>query len=911
MMHRCPVPLIALLFACVSFFFIETGIAAEPVAQKGILDLEDCDLDSENPVELNGEWEFYWNRLLFPKDFKRSKPPKMTGYIEVPGYWNGYEVDGKPLGGEGYATFRLVVKIAESDRILGLDLPAIHTSYLLWADGRLVAKNGVVGKTKENAVPQYLTMNPRIETEGKRIEFVLQVSNFSHARGGIWQTLRMGTDSVVERIGWKRLGLDMFLIGCFLIMGLYHFGLYLLRKKEKSPLYFGLFCLLIALRVSLHDSNVFAHLFPYAGWEFRVKLDYFTFYFGLAFICTFAHSLFPDEFSKKVLGLVWILSAFFIGISTITPAMFFTAYLIYYQAIIVLSSLYICVVLVRSAMHGKEEAIVVLGGCVAMLAAFVNDVLYNQETIHTAYLFGFGLLALVFSQSVVISMRFSKAFTTVEILSARLELKVRERTAAIKDLLDNSGQGFFSFGRNFRIQKYTSKATHAVFGKPIEDEDVLELMFPGSSGNEKAIMELVLEDAGKLKPLRSLLPSEIERNEKIYRIDYHWIEARENQAGRIMIVTTDVTKEKWLQRKLEQDEQRSRMIAKIAVDRHGFLEYLYETDRGLAEIDQMLDKAPSDVDIDLLFRRYHTLKGGLASYFLTRAAEKVHEIESELDVVRQGKEPFTPERVTKLKHHGRELRSILQQNLDDLQALIPKELQESNQNVYHITESKIAALEEKLKEIVDSESEVGQAIGNLRKQPVRSLLKKYAADAEQLAGKLGKEITVRLEGEETEIVHEPFKQLFYCLIHLIRNAVDHGIEPPEIRESLGKPKKGTLTIGLRDDIENLILSVSDDGSGIDREHLKKVALEKGLFSPDQLESMKENHLLKLITEPGFSTKTKATELSGRGMGIDAVAEAVESLQGTMEIVSRPNEGTTFRISVPSRIVNGSALRDSP
>ncbi|MCP4749928.1 MAG: hypothetical protein GY866_03455, partial [Proteobacteria bacterium] len=785
------------------FCFFSAGEAAavsRPVGVEGVLQVEGWNLKNDGTINLDGQWEFYWNRLLSPDDFKGSVVPSKTGYIDVPGYWDGYEADGRKLTGVGYATFRLTIENVETDNLLAFDIPLMHTAYVLWVNGRIVSSNGRVGKTAENSRPQYLPKTPSLYVESGTLELVLQVSNFSHNNGGIWQTITLGTDRQIQLTSQKRTAFDLFLLGAIFIMSLYHFGLYVLRRKENSTLFFGLFCLIITFRISIHGSSILSVLFPDIDWELLVKLDYFTLYFGLVYFSAFIHSLCPAEFSKKILNLVVVVSVGFVFFTLLRPALVFTAYLVYFQAVMGLSILYVCYVLVRASLNKREGALVVFGGCIVIVLTFVNDVLYNHEIVHTADLIGSGLFIFIFSQSFVLSLRFSKAFTTVEILTAELELKVRERTAAIKDLLDHCGQGFFSFARDYVVQKYTSRAVRDFFGKPIEDEDALELMFEEDASQQKETLDVIFDNTAQLDLVEEILPSELNRKGRIYRVHYHWIPPGEQTDGRVMIVLTDITTQRTLEQQVKADEKQNRMIVKIALDRHGFLDFLNEINRCLDEIKRILKLLPGEIEAAALFRHFHTIKGGMASYTFDRVAEKAHDIESRLEDVRSGRERLTAERVRTIAGETEELESILQETLEGLRRILPKELLEaSQQDFFRIPELKIADLEAALDTSAKKEPALEKAVRNLRKQPVRNVMKKYADDAEELAGKLGKQVSVILEGEETEINHQPFKPFFSSLVHLIRNSVDHGLETTDIRSMLGKPDDGVLKIGAAQD----------------------------------------------------------------------------------------------------------------
>lgn len=874
--------------------------APEPTASSGILDLAGWDFEKDGSIGLDGQWEFYWEQLYQPSDFRSDRLPKLTGYINAPGYWDGYRIGEQTLTGTGYATFRLRIKNLPTGEQLAFQIPLMHTAYLLWANGRLLSSNGTVGTSHLTSKPQYLPRNPVLNESPSELELVLQISNFSHNNGGIWQTLKMGLQEDVVHAAQIMTAFDLFLLGAIFIMALYHFAIYALRRKEASPLFFGVFCLVVSFRISIHGATIFSVLFPDIPWELLVKLDYFTLYFGLSYYCAFIFSLYRLEFSRKVLNLIFISSVGFVIFTMGVPAKVFTAYLTYYQAIMGASCLYTLYVLIRAIMHKREGAKVVLGGCAIIILTLVNDILYNHEIIHTGDWVGFGLFFMIFSQSYVLSSKFSKAFDLVEELSIHLDQMVKERTAAIKDLLDNTGQGFFSFARDYRVQQFTSKATLDFFGKPIEQENALELLFPDTVEDTKKLLNLVFEDANNLDLIEGILPSEVKKNDRMYSVDYHWIEARDSIAGRLMIVMTDITTQRKLEEQLKVDEEKNQMIVKIAVDRHGFIDFLNDVYRCLDQVDQILAKQPSAIEINELFRLFHTIKGGMASYFFLAVSERAHAIESLLASARTEVNFPSKALLESVKKEAVQLREVLKATLSDLEQIVPKQLIDAGyQPYFRIAESKLTELESVLKAELDRNRELKRVVSNLRKQPIRNLMKKYAADAEVLADSLGKKLKISLQGDDTELIHKPFKHVFAALIHIIRNCVDHGIEHPDERLAANKPEFGMIEIKVDVDNAFLRITIADDGAGIDANMVKAKALEKRLIEPDQAKSMSDSAAIKLIFLPGFSTKDDVTQLSGRGVGMDAVAEAVSALKGKIDIRTTPGVGSRFMITIPN------------
>ncbi|MGZ5971379.1 MAG: hybrid sensor histidine kinase/response regulator, partial [Polyangiales bacterium] len=186
----------------------------------------------------------------------------------------------------------------------------------------------------------------------------------------------------------------------------------------------------------------------------------------------------------------------------------------------------------------------------------------------------------------------------------------------------------------------------------------------------------------------------------------------------------------------------------------------------------------------------------------------------------------------------------------------------------------------------------------LRMVPIARLFSKHQRTVRELGGTLGKKVRLDLRGQETELDKVLVEQLEDPLIHLVRNAVDHGIETPDVRLSRGKPEVGTLTLSARQQGGAIVVEIVDDGGGIDAQVIKRKGVEKGLVTAEEAETMTEREALDLIFRAGFSTAAAVTDVSGRGVGMDVVRESIQRLKGTIEIHSKPGEGTTFELRLP-------------
>jgi len=185
-----------------------------------------------------------------------------------------------------------------------------------------------------------------------------------------------------------------------------------------------------------------------------------------------------------------------------------------------------------------------------------------------------------------------------------------------------------------------------------------------------------------------------------------------------------------------------------------------------------------------------------------------------------------------------------------------------------------------------------------RMQPIGRLFNKYPRLARDLARQLGKNVELVLSGEDTEIDKTMIEDLNDPLVHLVRNAVDHGVEDPAQRAAVGKPEKSLVRLGARQEGDHILITIVDDGKGMRPEVIRNKAIEKGLIGPDAASSLDDAQSLALILLPGFSTKDEISSVSGRGVGMDVVKTNIEKLNGAINIVSEPGKGSTFTISLP-------------
>jgi two-component system chemotaxis sensor kinase CheA len=210
----------------------------------------------------------------------------------------------------------------------------------------------------------------------------------------------------------------------------------------------------------------------------------------------------------------------------------------------------------------------------------------------------------------------------------------------------------------------------------------------------------------------------------------------------------------------------------------------------------------------------------------------------------------------------------------------------------------IPGLDTILQNIDQVTTELQDKVMQTRMQPVGNVFNKFPRIIRDMSKSLGKEIELKLEGVEVELDKSIIEALGDPLTHLVRNAADHGLERPEIREQIGKYRTGTILLKAYHEGGSVSIDIVDDGTGIDFEKVKRKALEKGVVTEAELATMGEQQLLQLIFKPGFSTAEKVTDFSGRGVGMDVVKTNIERLGGTVEIFTQPGKGSTFKLVLP-------------
>jgi two-component system, chemotaxis family, sensor kinase CheA len=420
------------------------------------------------------------------------------------------------------------------------------------------------------------------------------------------------------------------------------------------------------------------------------------------------------------------------------------------------------------------------------------------------------------------------------------------------------------------------------------------------------------EDMAPLNPMEEL---EYERNLRAcwLRIRYYLID-RSGKPNHILAVVEDITEEKKLAEQVARSQRENLQLKAIAENPDLFREFLVETGQIIESIRHIADgldiKESSRTVVHEIFRGVHTIKGVAGSFGLFTLADASSKLEDGLSPLREGF-PITSRAVEETKGSLSRLSMIFFEIVENAKKLLGEDI-EKETGVYlripledlkrHLREIGEMAIDESLKHkmIDEIKGEITRRLRSLLIVPARKGFARAVKIVPGLIERLGKNAQFRFEGQDTPIDCEIAGELTTPLVHLLRNAFDHGVEGREERSEKGKSEQATVVLSVDRENSHLVLSLTDDGRGLDPEKLKSVAVKKGVITREQSVRMTREEIYDLIFRPGFSTADTISEVSGRGVGMDAVLTSVKNnLGGHLRIESEVGKGTRFVITIPA------------
>ncbi len=434
-----PISKILPLFLLIAALSFSSSNASGQKAVNGILDISNKSINDIGSIGLSGQWEFYWNQLLSPEDFKSGKK-FIKGYANVPGAWDIVNSYGQKTPDFGHATYRLIVKTNSLDSVFGFRINRIDASYRIWINGKMVAKLGMIGTTKEKYFPKWGNQEAIINSKLAEQEIIIQVSNFSYVRGGIPKEIQLSSTESLKNQIKKEIGLDFLLLGIMLIIGLYHIVLFLFRKTLTSSLYFAILSFFAAGLVVVSSNFDIVYLFwPNISWSLQFKLEHTFYFLSLLFVLLFVESLFEKESRSFSIRVAIVFSAFMSVFVLVSPVSVFISIFDAVEWIFIFLSLFLMFIVIKAILLRKEGSKPTFIGLSLLSLAIINDVIVNKYSLHGYFLLPIGFLGFMLIQAYIISSRFTDAISYTEQLTEEmdymnnnLELIVKDRTSKIE-----------------------------------------------------------------------------------------------------------------------------------------------------------------------------------------------------------------------------------------------------------------------------------------------------------------------------------------------------------------------------------------------------------------------------------------------------------------------------------------------
>lgn len=384
--------------------------------------------------ELRGDWAFAWHQFADPL---APLPPGPATAARVPAPWNGVLVDGKPAGGDGWATYRLDVACPPGEK-LALTVPAQRTAMRFYVNGQLAVQQGTPAIRAADARPAIGPRAVLTEPFACPLRITAHVSNWSHRTGGLVRAPVAGPHALLADDLKQRVVRHTLLLGAYLVLGTVPVIFFLARRKDPTPLLFGLFCLMQALYADMIGERLLLQLFtPQAPWEAYLKVEYLAWFGAMALFLLLVHHLFERELQPRIVrGLLagFALAAFVV---LMTPARLFSHLVGFGQFMGVALGVYITYCIARAARHGRADAGILLAGVGFLFLVVVLDVLqYNAGWVLRS-ITPFGLLAFVLSPAIVLARRLARALNAEELRAVeqreKADLLVRTTQAGILD----------------------------------------------------------------------------------------------------------------------------------------------------------------------------------------------------------------------------------------------------------------------------------------------------------------------------------------------------------------------------------------------------------------------------------------------------------------------------------------------
>lgn len=386
-----------------------------PQVRKGVIDLTHWDFTEDRTVKLQGSWQFYWNQLL-----SSNQAGEQTGYQNVPGQWNRNHYPAK-----GAATYRLLVKVKPSSMMYGIRISNIQMASAVYVDGVQLGHSGQPAMTKSNYTPENKPYTLYFPIQGDTAEIILHAANFDFINGGVTYNIQFGHMNAINKLDKKITGLDIIVVVALWMIGLYHLGVFLKRRQEKSLLYFGVYCIVAAFAFACLSDKLFVQIFDMLPFELSHKLQLAAIYGSIIMITIFIRTICSDIVPLWFFRAVYITFGLFVLFGLIVPFRIYSHFTFIFSGLQVV--VYLSVIWMLSASKenrygnfNRQSIIFLILAFYALLIGLIDNSLYILGRLPNNYLGNIIMMVFAILISLMLSFRFSDAYKTIETMSAKL-----------------------------------------------------------------------------------------------------------------------------------------------------------------------------------------------------------------------------------------------------------------------------------------------------------------------------------------------------------------------------------------------------------------------------------------------------------------------------------------------------------
>ncbi|MFN8577822.1 MAG: ATP-binding protein [Candidatus Sericytochromatia bacterium] len=382
-------------------------------SKKGIIDISSWNFKDKGNIELNGEWEFYWRQFIKSDTHQDNLKAKIVNF---PSIWNNYFFDNVRLESFGYASYKLNIKSDKKYKDLSLQIPDFYTSYRLWLNGNIISENGVIGKNKDSSKPFWLPLNKNIEILKGNNELIIEISNFTHSKGGLNKPLILGLENIITKEREFEIIQAFTLTGSLIMGGVFFLGLYIFGKREKYILYFFLFCFTYSYRIIGADLYILHSFLDKSYFYITLIFEYLTLYLSSTFFLLFTKQLYPKQTSRLFININIFINVMLGFIVIFTSPYIYTQTVEPYFILLIINIIYIFIIFAMATKDKEKTALISLIGAFCFFMVGVINILNYLGFLgyHSSVSF-IGYMMFILFQSLVLSYRFADSFKMAEI----------------------------------------------------------------------------------------------------------------------------------------------------------------------------------------------------------------------------------------------------------------------------------------------------------------------------------------------------------------------------------------------------------------------------------------------------------------------------------------------------------------